>query len=542
MITRPNILLRSWPLPAALIILLAATTVLGVAMVGASGGHLVYPLDDTYIQMAIAKNLAAHGTWGVTRFEFSGAGSSPLWPLLIAVLDRVTGLGARLPLIVNVLAGVTVVAVASAALTRHIQHRAGQFFTLMLVIVAASLPALMLVGMEHTLACAAALALAVAGVSWCAAPEPRDRRLRLAVACLGLLTVALRYDAAAIVAPLLLLIAITGGWRKAMPLAIVSALPGAAYALMAWRHGWPALPAPVLLKQRLWGLDLLSWHGAADLLGGGALTVLINTPALLTLVLVALALLAASRHEVDDQCARESRFLLIVFLAATAVHLQFGRVGWLYRYEAHLIVLGIVANASALAHQLPARWPRLAALQWGAIAALTVIAAHPLLLRGFLASRDVVTGAVDLYQHEYVWSHFFREYPPDGGLLVSDLGAVAYYTDVPIVDVGGLATLELLPASWKDPVDVPRAVRVARSRGVRISLIDGPAGPLTGWPCVAAWITIPESRPNATLWLSAADEEAASHLRRDLRAFAAAHRDGGFSLRFPSAGETCAAP
>lgn len=541
--SRADALIRSWPIAVALALLLAALATLGFAMTRATGGRLIYPLDDTYIQMAIAKTLAAHGTWGVTRFEFSGAGSSPLWPPLLASLDRLTRLGARLPIIVNAVAAVLLVTIAFAGLRRHIANRAAQALTLMLVIVAAPLPALALIGMEHTLASAAALALALSGVSLCVAPPAHDRRLLAAVALLGLMTTAFRYDAASIVVALVLLIAVSRGWRRALPLAIASALPAAAYAAMAWRHGWPAVPAPILLKQRLWGVSLRSWHGAADVLGGGALTVLVNTPALLVLVIVAAALVAVSPRGAEERLAHESRLLLLVFLIATAVHLEFGRVGWLYRYEAYLVVLGVVAIASALTHQQPARWPPFDAIRWSAAAALAAILLFPLVLRGVLASRAVVAGAAELYRHEYAWSRFFARYSPDGGLLVTDVGAVSYFTDVPIVDAAGLATRELLPARWTDPVDVPLAVRIARSRGVRVSIIDGPlGGALTGWPCVAAWTTAGDTTPNATIWLSAADAEAASHLARDLRAFSAGESTAGFSLRFADARGGCTVP
>ena len=530
----------SWPLAVVVALLLVAHAALGLAMMRATGGHLVYPLDDTYIQMAIAKNLGVHATWGVTRYEFSGAGSSLLWPPLLAGLDRLTGLGARLPLMANLVAAVLVSALAYRPLKRHIANRVGQTLALGLVIVAAPLPALALVGMEHTLECAAALGLTLAGVRLCLATAGHDRRVLAGVALLGFLTVGVRFDAASIVVAVVVLIAVTRGWRRAVPLVIGSALPVAAYAAMAWRHGWPALPAPVLLKARLSGIHLLSWHGAADLLGGGALTVLVNTPALLVLVLLAVTLVAASRPGRHDPLERESLFLLLVFLMATAVHVQFGRVGWLYRYEAYLVVLGVIANAAALAHQLPARWPGFDALRWAAAAALAAILLHPFFLRAVLASRDVIAGAADLYRHEYMWSHFFQRYPPDGGLLVADVGAVSYYTDVPIVDSGGLATLELLPARGTDPVDVPLAVRVARSRGVRVAIMGAlHSTPAAGWSCVAAWTAIPDPSANATMWLFAADDDAASHLARDLRAFAADHRDGGLSLSFADARGTC---
>ena len=533
---------RAWPLAAALALLLAALAALGLAMVRGTGGHLVYPLDDTYIQMAIAKTLAAHGTWGVTRFEFSGAGSSPLWPPLLAALDRLTGLGSRLPLVVNAIAATLVVAIAFAGLRRHVANRSAQAVALALLVGAAPLPALALVGMEHALQCAAALALALSGASLCAASPAEARRLVPAVALLGCLAVAVRYDTGSIVVALLALVTLTRGWQRALPLAVGSTLPVAAYAWVAGRHGWPALPTPILLKQRLSGVDLRSWHGAADVLGGGALTVLVNTPALLVLTIAAAALLAASPPG-RSRSARESECLLLIFLIATALHLEFGRVGWLYRYEAYLVVLGVVAIASALAHQLPASRPRLDARRWTAAAALAAVMVFPLMLRSFNASRDVIAGALDLYRHEYAWSRFFQRYPPDGGLIVGDVGAVSYFTDVPIVDAGGLATLELLPSRFSAAADIPRAVRLARARGIRVAIIDGPSrGSVTGWPCIVAWSTVSDPTPNATIWLAAADAEAASHLARDVRTFMAEHAAGVSVLHFADARGSCREP
>jgi hypothetical protein len=522
---------------------LAIAAALVLAMTRGTGGSLVYPLDDTYIQMAIAKTLAAHGAWGVTRFEFSGAGSSLLWPPLLAALDRLTGLGARLPLIVNLLAAVLVVWMADGILARHLASGTGRAIALALVIVGAPLPALATIGMEHTLQCAVALALMRAGASWCAEPGIGTQCLPAGVALLGCAIVAVRYDAASVVVAVAILIVGARGWRSAAAFMLASATPVVGYAAMAFRHGWPALPTPVLLKQRLGSVDILSWHGAADLLGGGALTVLVNTPALVALVLLGLALVATSSRDRDSPRRRESLFLVLVFLIATGVHLQFGRVGWLYRYEAYLIVLGIVATASAIGDRLSARWPQSDPLRAAAAAALALVLVAPLFQRALLASRLVITSAADLYRHEYVWGRFFQQYPPDGGLLVGDLGAVAYFTDVPLVDAGGLATLELLPHRWSDPMDVAMAVRVARSRGVRVSIIDGPyGGRATGWPCVAAWTVADDPTPNATIWLAAADDEAAAHLARDLRSFTAQRAGDGFSVRFPAPGQPCQGP
>ena len=45
--------------------------------------------------MAVARNLAEHGVWGVTRYEFTSSTSSLAWPLLLAAADLVVGVRAE---------------------------------------------------------------------------------------------------------------------------------------------------------------------------------------------------------------------------------------------------------------------------------------------------------------------------------------------------------------------------------------------------------------------------------------------------------------
>jgi hypothetical protein len=66
--------------------IIAAAVFLGMR---STGGRLGYTLDDPYIHLSIARNLAAHGVWGVNEGEFAGASSSPLWTLLLAGAVRI---------------------------------------------------------------------------------------------------------------------------------------------------------------------------------------------------------------------------------------------------------------------------------------------------------------------------------------------------------------------------------------------------------------------------------------------------------------------
>ena len=119
--------------------------------------------------------------------------------------------------------------------------------------------------------------------------------------------------------------------------------------------------------------------GIWDAAGGGVLSLLLGEPSLVGLVFLALAQLAWSRENAGDERAGERRALLVVFVGAVLLHVQFGRLGWLYRYEAYLIVLGIVANAAALGGvRFDLRGALRRSLQPAACAVLAVLVVYPL--------------------------------------------------------------------------------------------------------------------------------------------------------------------
>src|SRR5262245_7913397 len=61
---------------------------LGVAL--RINGQLLYSVDDAYIHMAMARNLAEHATYGVSPAVFSSASSSPLWTVAMGAIFAVS--------------------------------------------------------------------------------------------------------------------------------------------------------------------------------------------------------------------------------------------------------------------------------------------------------------------------------------------------------------------------------------------------------------------------------------------------------------------
>jgi len=111
--------LKPRPVATALALLVAIYVGLLAVSVVRNDGHLVYALDDAYIHMAMAKNLATHGVWGVTPNGFTSSSSSPLWVLLLAVSYRLLGVTHLVPLLLNAIFAITLSTRSSAERSRR---------------------------------------------------------------------------------------------------------------------------------------------------------------------------------------------------------------------------------------------------------------------------------------------------------------------------------------------------------------------------------------------------------------------------------------
>ena len=104
-----DIIGRRWPGLTASLVFWVAMAWIVRGSERANQGHIIYALDDAYIGMAIAKNIALHGVYGVCKYHVTGASSSILWPWLIALCYRVFGVNELAPLVGNMAAGTGII-------------------------------------------------------------------------------------------------------------------------------------------------------------------------------------------------------------------------------------------------------------------------------------------------------------------------------------------------------------------------------------------------------------------------------------------------
>ncbi|HXB34172.1 MAG TPA: hypothetical protein VNV35_12150 [Puia sp.] len=114
-------------------------------------GTIAYPLDDAFINLTLAKNLAFEHVWGITKNSFSSVSTSLLYPFVLAIIYLVSGASVYVPLLVNVAAAIWFLVALQRWLIRRKVNPITQLLILIAVIYLTPLPSLVVSGMEYPL-------------------------------------------------------------------------------------------------------------------------------------------------------------------------------------------------------------------------------------------------------------------------------------------------------------------------------------------------------------------------------------------------------
>jgi hypothetical protein len=405
-------------LPIAIAALLLALELAAILWLGA--GRFSYTLDDAYIHLAVAEELA-RGGYGINPGEFAAPASSILWPTLLAPFAPFEW-HLFVPLLLNIGALLGCVALLCRLFGTALLDRATTALRNGLAIIlplAAGLVPIAFTGMEHLLQAWLGLA-ALLGVALARQEGAAPRWLWPALALAPLV----RYESLALTLPLAALLW-RGGYRRQVAATLGAlALCLAAFSALLLSHGLPPLPSSVLSKAGFAGADLslptslLAGLGRQFAQGEGWLLL-----ALIVALLSAAALL------------RRCRGLALALAAATALHLCFGLTRTSFgRYEAYILMVDLAFLAMLAA-------PRLADLAKARGAALALIAAGllltPLWPTALARLATVPLAADNIASQQREMRRFATEFW-GGPVAVNDLGWVSYRNDAYVLDLWGL--------------------------------------------------------------------------------------------------------
>ena len=425
-----------------------------------TGGKFFYALDDPYIHLAMAEQLA-HGHYGINAGEASSPSSSILWPLMLVPLAG-TSLQVYLPLAWNLLFGIVSAGLIGAVAcgwrgTAEPSARRTpwwqQAVIAILLVLLANLVSLTFIGMEHVLQIMLAICCAIGMIeimegrsmpAWCiaaamVAPMVRYEDLALTVA-IGIALIGVHQT------------------KKAALVLGVGVLPLIGFSLFLKSLGLPMLPTSVLVKGGASGSSPL-----AGFLKGIVANVALDVRHLErgTMMLLLLILLFFLVREPS----RPRRFVLVGAVFVAAIQLLIGRFGWFHRYEVYaLIFLGLIVV------RIAAREPR---IRFVYIALLLSFCARPFIV----AALSPIRGAVEIDEQQYQMHRFVADFYRHD-VAVNDIGLVSYQRprDVYILDVFGLASPE---ASRQTDKTAPWLADIVQRHGIQMAML------------YSAWFKIP---------------------------------------------------
>jgi len=496
-----------WPVVVAVAAYWIAAGALAALALHRNEGHLVYALDDSYIHMALAKNFAAHGVWGVTRYGFTSSVSSLLWPLLLSFTYWLFGVNQASPLILNLLSGALTLVIADHILRRYKASCPYRAAALLIFAFLSILAPLTLQGMEHLLQMAVTLLATFLAARFLSDDaEVNTQREFLWLLWAAPLVTATRFEGMFLIAVIGALMLLRGRWRHALAFGGSGLLPVAIFAVISTLKGWYALPNSVLLKGSMPALSSLGKAITSSLD-----TALFNLNMAPHIAAVALAVLFLSvytfrvrvRQPVSGRVGQPTdwdsrQVMTLIFMGAAWLHLEFAIVCLFCRYDAYLITLGLLIVAAQLVDQIPERavilrlcWKELP--RYLVVAALLAMLLRPLGRRGALAPSMWVTGTTNIFQQQYQMGLFIKSFYQGSAVALNDIGAVDYLADVHCVDLVGLADLQVARKKLHKDYHTADILAITQASGVRVAVVydswfGGEIGGLPeDWTKVGEW-------------------------------------------------------
>lgn len=502
-------------------------------------GTFSFPLDDTYIGMALAKNLALHGVMGISPTRFASATSCPGFLLLLAGAYRLLGPSVWCPLALSLGFGLLALFMAQRLLSDS--HWGIQLVALGAVIWFTPLHVIGLLGMEHTLHLS--LVLAFLHVSTKALADRKSPSWGLMLLASAMASV--RYESLFVIAAACMLYLLQRQIKGAILLGAAGALPMVIYGVVSVAHHSNWLPQSVALK----GLSGKAAIHSPIVVIPHFFSSLGRAPCLGVFLAIVIVLITLPNVRGD----RRAFSMLVIVLGSIVLHLALASIGWVYRYEAYLVASAIVAILFAARHVKISRnewgstallvgigftflglvlsivnWvfaheirkiyaPAVSALlvawlatrmkvwrgQSAAVALLLILGsfgAYFLSSRALEASRTLPLSCMAVYYQQIQMARFLERFEGGATVAANDVGAINYYANIDCLDLAGLGDRNVFELKKKNAYSTAALARLAADRKVKIALVydtwfsafppsfGGPPLPAS-WIPVAYWRT-----------------------------------------------------
>lgn len=498
---------KFFPLAAALFFVVVSVCLVEYAAMKKTGGHFSYPLDDTFIHMAMAKNLAFNGTWGINDGDYSATSSSPLFTALLGLLVKIFSGNIFLPLVLAGI-GTSLLAIAmNKELNRYsLLGNTNKTLVIIGALLMGAIPALTLLGMEHTLQTALVLFFVHAVASVLTSGNKKD--MLQAAAWASLMTLA-RYESLFFLAAAAGLFLIRKKWKPCLLILIAGLTPIVLFGLYSISKGGFFFPNSIMIKSN---------QNFIHVLNGGT-TFIENTRSFSGLVVLALII---TFKKYQAKLFDRDFWILSMFLVAAIMHGTLISLSWFYRYESYLITIAAFQILKIIFEWVQENKLK-EFLQHLVPAGVVGLLLFSLPVRGLNSLRNSIRAITNINDQQTQMGHFLQQYYQNEVIAANDVGAISYYAHIHTLDLWGLGNNRVMQARKNKTWGSKYLQTLVAEKNAHIALIYDSwfeADMVSTWHKIATWeISDNFSCGDSKVSFYAIKETDSTTLRNNLKTF-----------------------
>ncbi|AZA79032.1 hypothetical protein EG347_16690 [Chryseobacterium sp. G0186] len=411
-------------------------------MLSTTENNFTYILDDAYIHLALAKNFALHGVWGVTKYAFSSSSSSPIFTFILSILISIFGNHAIIPLIFNITAACLLIVVLNKYYSHYFNQSKHIVIACLFTLFFAVLPVQVVSGMEHVLQ-----VLLIAANVYCFQKWMKDNFKKSLYAYwfyfIILLLGLIRFESMFYFVSLAFVFLLIKKFKSAVLVLIIGFIPILFFGCFNYPRSGYFFPNSVVVKGTL--LDLsgnVFTQALKIILRKLILNITFYKIGAFPLLIGLVFIYRDYKSKLSFQNIVLKNFMFLVWGLVLILHCLFGEVKSIFRYEAYLLV----AFAMILIPRLISFFTRpLLTFKREKIIGMFVLANMVLLIYKFGYGHTLITnGSGNIYEQQVESARFLHTYYNDSKVVANDIGAITYFTDIHLLDFMGLGSMEMV--------------------------------------------------------------------------------------------------
>ncbi len=455
-----------WPVVMIVAVLAGAFAVLFWYSFNTCNGTVVFALDDPYIHLAMARNLAEHGVWGVTPDAFSATSSAPLYTVLLAILFVIVGPTTFWSWFLAAAGGLAVAALIGWRLAVWIPNPRIIIVGGLWAVIVAGVPESMFTGLEHMLH-AASIVIVAHLLSRYAGDQRTSRKRDLYLLIALFVAAGLRYESLFAVPFVFGYLLWQGRRGLAVQAGVAAVIPAVVMGIVQFVNGAMILPNSLLVKG-------VAGHGS----GLGFLRrflLQIDSPFVSVLLILAAggllwAALKQQRLRDDPRVAATGLFLTVVLFQALFAQLE-------RRYVPYLVALGIWAVIPWIGEWTQVLRDRLrdsnTSPSWRKVAVWTVVlclGVFPFADR--IKELDRLPGlGHDVYLQQYQVARFFSTEYAGQTVALNDIGTTVWAGENRVLDLWGLGNGEIAWERFRNSYTTDDIRQAARRHNIAAAAV-----------------------------------------------------------------------